>query len=406
MNKPYTNNSLPMKIVEELTKKLDISDSMFEDAESKYHAVAKFLGESTNPLLQDALIYPQGSINLRTVVKPHKKDEFDIDLVIHLPNTNSSHNSDMIHKLIGDRLKEDKSPYKNICESKNRCWTINYASQFHLDITPAINNAFVPAEEFHYTDTAELVPDKKLQEWKDSNPRGYAEWFSDIAKLMPIFVLRTITSFDSALSVKAINESYSVEDIPDNNEYKGLLRRTVQLLKKHRDNYFEERDSSLKDYKPISILITTLAAKSYKQIVFDRTEYSCPFEMMKDIVGQMHTFINQDYEFKVSNPTNENENFAEKWNTSSNYAKAFAQWQKAAYDELVELQEQSGIDTIGKILEKSYGKDSAQNVLTSFNHEVNHGRELGVIATSIIAASEATANIKENNFFGSHNESI
>lgn len=105
MSKTQTN-ALPMRIVEELTKGLDISDSMFKEAEKKYYAVAKYLGESTNPLLQGADIYLQGSMKLRTVVKPHKKDEFDIDLVILLPNVNSSHNSDMIHKLIGDRLKK------------------------------------------------------------------------------------------------------------------------------------------------------------------------------------------------------------------------------------------------------------------------------------------------------------
>ncbi|KAB7886775.1 hypothetical protein, partial [Poseidonibacter ostreae] len=112
MSKPHTN-TLPMKIVKELTKGLDISDSMYNDAETKYFAVAKYLGESSNPLLRDAIIYPQGSMKLGTVVKPHKKEEFDLDLVIHLPNVNSSYNSDLIHKLIGDRLKEKKSPYKD-----------------------------------------------------------------------------------------------------------------------------------------------------------------------------------------------------------------------------------------------------------------------------------------------------
>lgn len=395
-------NRLPIKIVEELTKGLDISDSMFKEAEKKYYAVAKYLGESTNPLLQGADIYLQGSMKLGTVVKPHKKDEFDIDLVILLPNVNSSHNSDMIHKLIGDRLKEDKSPYKNICEPKNRCWTINYKSEFHLDITPAINNAFVEAEVFHYTDTAELVPDKKLKEWKDSNPKGLAKWFSDIAKLMPIFILKRFVVFDSALSVKAINESYTIEDIPDNNEYKGLLRRTIQLLKKHRDYYFIERREAPEEYKPISILITTLATKSYEKIVFDKIEYSCPLEMMKDIVVQMHLFIKEENEFKVANPTNENENFAEKWNDDIEYAKAFYQWQKAAYEELDELQKQSGIDTIGKVLEKSYGKDSSNRVIESFNKEVNDGRDIGKIATGILSASEVTATVKENKFFGVH----
>lgn len=401
MSKTQTN-ALPMKIVEELTRGLDISDSMFKEAEKKYYAVAKYLGESTNALLQGADIYLQGSMKLRTVVKPHKKDEFDIDLVILLPNVNSSHNSDMIHKLIGDRLKEDKSPYKDICESKNRCWTINYKTRFHLDITPAINNAFVEAEVFHYTDTAELVPDKKLKEWKDSNPKGLAKWFSDIAKLMPIFVLKRFVSFDSALSVKAINESYTVEDIPDNNEYKGLLRRTIQLLKKHRDYYFLERKEAPEEYKPISILITTLATKSYEKIVLDRVEYSCPFEMMKDIVGQMHLFIKKENGFKVANPTNENENFAEKWNDDIEYAKAFAQWQKAVFKELDELQKQSGIDTIGRVLEKSYGKDSSNRVIESFNKEVKDGRDIGKIATGILTASEATATVKENKFFGVH----
>ena len=122
--------------------------------------------------------------------------------------------------------------------------------------------------------------------------------------------------------------------------------------------------------------------------------------MMKNIVGQMHLFIKKDNGFKVSNPTNENENFAEKWNTNVEYAKTFAKWQKAAYDELDELQKQNGMDTIGKILEKSYGKESSINVLDSLNKEVNHGREIGLAATSIITTTEATATIKENKFFG------
>lgn len=124
--------------------------------------------------------------------------------------------------------------------------------------------------------------------------------------------------------------------------------------------------------------------------------------MMKDIVGQMHIFIKEDNGFKVSNPTNENENFAEKWNTDVEYAKTFAKWQKAAYDELDELQKQSGMDTIGKILEKSYGKESSINVIDSLNKEVSYGREIGLAATSIITATEATATIKENKFFGVH----
>lgn len=399
MSKPQTN-TLPMKIVEELTKGLDISDSMYNDAESKYLAVAKYLGESASPLLQDTIIYPQGSMKLGTVVKPSKKEEFDLDLVIHLPKVDSNHNSDLIHKLIGDRLKEEKSPYKDMCEPKNRCWTINYKNKFHLDITPAISNPFVDAEEFHYTDTAELVPDKKLQEWKDSNPKGFAKWFSDIAKKMPLFVIRKLKAFDMNVSMESILENYTIEDIPDNNEYKGLLRKTVQFLKKHRDHYFNDRNTNYYKHKPISIVITTLVAKSYRKIIEENREYSCPFEMMKDTVKLMSTFIKHDNQYKVLNPTNDNENFAEKWNDDIRYVKAFAIWQEAAYNALIELQE-AKLHEIGSILEKSYGKDSCNNVLKSLSEKVNEDRENNILTTGIIASTSATNSVQANNFYGS-----
>lgn len=400
MSVPQKTNSLPMKIVEELTKNLDISDSMFKDAESKYLAVAKYLGESNNPLLQDAIIYPQGSINLRTVVKPIGKEEFDIDLVIHLPNVTKEHNSNNILKLIGDRLQDEKSIYKDKVTPLKRGWRINYATAFHLDITPAIDNAFVDAEEFHYTDTAELVADKELKLWKDSNPRGFAKWFSEIATKMPIFVIRTIKSFDSCVNLNTIMESYTIEDIPDNNEYKGLLRRAVQLLKKHRDYYFDKRNTIDSDFKPISIVITTLATKSYKMIIEEGREYSCPFEMLKDIVGNMHNFIKIGNEYKIVNPTNENENFAEKWNKDIKYAQAFAIWQQAVYDELVELQQQMGLDKIGLVLEKSYGKDSAESTIRTLTETVNKDREHNILTPTIITSTATTSTVKANNFFG------
>ncbi len=400
MSIPQKTNSLPMKIVEELTKNLDISDSMFNDAESKYLAVAKYLGESTNLLLQDAIIYPQGSINLRTVVKPIGKEEFDIDLVIHLPNVTKEHNSNNILKLIGDRLQDEKSIYKDKVTPLKRGWRINYATAFHLDITPAIDNAFVDAEEFHYTDTAELVPDKELKLWKDSNPRGFAKWFSEIATKMPIFVIRTIKSFDSSVTLNAIMESYTIEDIPDNNEYKGLLRRAVQLLKKHRDYYFNKRNTMDADFKPISIVITTLATKSYKMIIEEGREYSCPFEMLKDIVGNMDNFIKVGDEYKIENPTNKKENFAEKWNKDIKYVEAFATWQKAAYDELVELQQEIGIHKIGDLLEKSYGKDSAGTTMRALAETVNKDREHNILTPTIITSTAATSTVKANTFFG------
>lgn len=402
MSLPQKINSLPMKIVEELTKNLDISEDMFKDAESKYLSVAEYLGKSTNQLLQNAYIYPQGSINLRTVVKPIGKEEFDIDLVLSLPKVSNEHNPNDILKLIGDRLKDEKSIYKDKVSSLKRGWRINYSGNFHLDITPSINNPFVEAEEYYYTDTAELVPDKELKSWKHSNPRGFEKWFSEIASKIPIFVIKNIRVLDSKmLSLEETDlESYTIEEIPDNNQYKGLLRRTIQLLKRHRDFYFNERNKPFSDFKPISVVITTLATKSYKKIIDDKLEYSCPFDMLKDIVGNMHKFIKVNDEYKIVNPTNENENFAEKWNKDIKYVEAFATWQKAAYDELIELQKQIGLDKISLILEKSYGKDSAVSTIRALAEKVNKDREDNILTTTIITSTATTSTVKANNFFG------
>lgn len=404
MSLPPKINSLPMKIVEELTKNLDISDSKFHDAESKYLAVAKYLGESNNPLLQDAFIYAQGSINLRTVVKPIGKDEFDIDLVLNLPKVNNQDNPNDILKLIGDRLKDEASIYKDKVTSLKRGWRINYSGNFHLDITPSINNPFVEAEEYHYTDTSELVPDKELKSWKHSNPRGFEKWFSEIAEQMPIFVVRNLRVLDSKMLTleEAGLASYTIKDIPDHNEYKGLLRKTIQLLKRHRDYYFNKRNNFYNDFKPISIVITTLATKSYRMIIEEGREYSCPFDMLKDIVSNMNNFIKTGIEYKIVNPTNENENFAEKWNNDVRYKKAFIDWKEVVQNDLIKLQEQIGLHNIYQKVEDSFGKKYAQNVIDSFNKEINEEREKGRIASTILSSNSSTSTVKKNNFFGIH----
>ena len=387
--------SLPAKIILELTKSLDISKTMYDDAENKFKAIAKYLGESNNPLLQEAHIYPQGSMRLGTVTKPMNQDEFDLDLVIHLPNVTKEISSEHIHKIIGDRLKEH-SIYKELLIPLNRGWRIDYASSFHLDITPSIHNPFGLGEEYHFVDTAEFVPDKKLQEGKDSNPRGYASWFDEIDKLIPIF---SVPTFESAHIASA--RDYKVDDLPEYKKFKGIIKRVVQLLKRHRDVYFNEREKALTDYKPISVLVTTLAAKSYRKIIEDRIEYSCPFEMMKDIVKNMHTFIEKEYDgFYVKNPTNEKENFAEKWKTNKKYSEAFYQWQNAAYAELVKLQKPNGIDNIQKSLSESYGQSYANKVISSLNSEVEDKRSKLILAPSILVSNAATNEIKTNTFFG------
>jgi hypothetical protein len=92
-----------------------------------------------------------------------------------------------------------------------------------MDITPSIPN---PNCRFG----GELVPDKTLKMWKASNPTGYKRLFEERAKLAPVIRLRKHVAVDSA---RANLEPYS-----DAGGFKGILRRSVQMAKRHRDIMF------------------------------------------------------------------------------------------------------------------------------------------------------------------------
>ena len=108
-------------------------------------------------------------------------------------------------------------------EEKKRCWRLNYAREFHLDISPTIVN-------LKCTKGGELVPDKKLRDWHPTNPAGYKALFETRANLQPrVQIAKFAYARDHA----------QVEPFPTKPTGKGVLRRTVQLLKRHRDIYYQ-----------------------------------------------------------------------------------------------------------------------------------------------------------------------
>lgn len=76
-----------------------------------------------------------------------------------------------VKRLLGMRLRAN-GRYAPILEEMPRCWRLNYANEFHMDITPSIPNLLCASGD-------ELVPDKTLRCWKASNPKGYRALCSD-----------------------------------------------------------------------------------------------------------------------------------------------------------------------------------------------------------------------------------
>jgi len=288
-NKEFLLNENLSQLVDEL----DLPEAKYELAIKRYELIGEYLSDEKSPLsVYDPQIYSQGSFRLGTVVSPLTSDEYDIDLVCELQCESQIAQKELF-ELIGARLKENDN-YKKILKAKRRCWRLEYANEFHMDILPAVPDKNDGSNSI-------LIPDKKLEHWHSSNPKGYVEWF--FSQMSP-------------LRLELIKEARGeVEEVPFY-KYKTPLQKAIQLLKRHRDIAFQEDE----DDKPISIIISTLAAKAYQN---EPNLYQAVLNII-DRMPQQFDIING--EAVVLNPVNQKENFADKWSEHPVRRTKFINW--------------------------------------------------------------------------------
>jgi hypothetical protein len=139
--------------------------------------VAVWLSGSADPVLRAIRVYPHGSAGLGTSVKPLGREDFDVDLICLVLGFTADRSPAELKRIVGARLREN-ARYAGMLEEKKRCWRLDYAREFHLDISPTIVNS-------KCTKGGELVTDKKLHNWKPTNPTGYKALFETRARLQP-----------------------------------------------------------------------------------------------------------------------------------------------------------------------------------------------------------------------------
>lgn len=381
-NLSYEQKQQFVGFLETICQELEITESQHKEAQRRYETIGNWLSKSDDYRLMLSQIYPQGSIKIGTTVKPISHDEFDVDLVYHLKMVNGDTSPSAVNKLVGDRLRVDQK-YKKMMEPLKRGWRINYANEFHLDITPSIKNP-------QCQNGGELVPDRKLQDWKPSNPLGYAKWFEAHAALQPQMIIE--------MAAKA-----EVEPFPGQSQFKGVLKRSVQIFKRLRDVYFQYKNSEI---KPISVIITTLAAKSYKNCVENR-QHSSELDLLMDILDGMEDFI-RIYNisgkkiYVVPNETTTGENFAEKWNIDHKRADAFYEWKEAALSTLNNFWTLEGWDVINAKMSESFGPRVVRRSFSKYNQAINDSRTnrtLKVLPGIGFAANKGIK-VPPNTFFG------
>lgn len=378
-------------VLEEICRELELTISQYESAKVSYEAVAAWLSASGNPLLQNLVLYAHGSVALGTTVRPLNREDFDVDLICKVLGVPLGTSPADLKRIIGQRLREN-AVYAAMLEEKKRCWRLNYAREFHLDISPTVPNP-------NCNNGGELVPDKNLRIFKPTNPTGYRQLFERRCLLEPRF--KSEARFASDTVAKA-----DIAPFPSRRVRKGILRRVVQLLKRHRDIAFA---LVKEDIAPISIILTTLAAKSYEFCV-QQFEFETELDVVVATIQLMPHFIdrpviNGRQVYMVANETTEGENFAERWNSEPERAAAFYRWHNKVLTDFEALASLEGLDLMTDRLSKSLGDRVVHKVMDARTAEISDARaarKLFVAPTVglTLTSSAQAAPVPKNTHFG------
>ena len=305
MNNYQSNNLLEM-ILEEI----QLPDYIYEQAKKRYEDIGLWLENYPNTQCFSPTVFPQGSFRLGTAVKPVGREEFDLDLVCNIQSgiLKEMNTQKDLKELVGNALMSynKEKDIKDKLIEKRRGWRLVYADKlkFHMDILPCTPDitTIIPDSKFDkhlvsITDNQSTCYSVKVNKWLVSNPEGFAQWFESRVKTNLIFGLDT----------------HVFNDLP-RYRWKTPLQKSIQLLKRHRDVMFFDNQ----DLKPISIIITTLAANIYQS----------ESDVATAITNILEGMINSDSISKsyVPNPVNPEENFADKWGSTPELRENFERW--------------------------------------------------------------------------------
>lgn len=394
-----------INIIDALGESLDISETQYNNLVTSYNAVGNYL--ESDPLFAPyhPVVTPQGSLRLGTIIQPiSDDDDLDVDLVYRLAGKHPNWTQKNIKDKVGQRLN-DSERYASMIQNKEgrRCWTLLYRDssdnpkeKYHMDILPSVTNTGYDERlkrmlqstysQENANATAIRITDRKneplygnsiiINEWLRSNPDGYAFWFASRCKV-----------FESRETFVLAN----VIPIGRYNKKKYPLQRIVQILKRHRDWMFVNDTED----KPISIIITTLAASAYMG-------EANILDSLLNVVQRMGNFIDQSTGVcKILNPVDPSENFADKWIEKPRKKENFFKWLRQVEHDLESIVNSKNNNWQGLIGE-SFGHAVSQRTCNTYAQKMKNAIAAGTVligSTGTMGAVGKVAN-GANTFFG------
>ena len=337
-------------IFDNLADGLNITQTMMKKAETAYNALGEHIKNSNEEW--DVIVYPQGSFQLGTVIKPvNDEEQYDVDLVVLVKTPYYD----------AEMLRNEVLQVEGKIENKKPCIRIQYAdsSQFHMDIASA--------QEIGITNDTSIniarFDGNERYFYEISNPKGYIDWFK-----------KTMQFEELQRSQRALFEKCQTEvEELELSKMRTPLQKAIQILKRHRDIFFADRENA--DDRPSSIIITTLCAMAYEDL---RGKYEKD-NIYLTVVNMLEKFPayvkkNSEGDYYLENPSNPKENFLKKWCDNPALVVAFEQWIFKARTDIIYNPEafiEDNPQELRKSLYESFGQRDADIALD------NYGKQLG-----------------------------
>lgn len=319
------SNSFLDDMLKGICLKIQPSESMVERFENSYKVIEDILRNAPPGSIihkVDLKVFVHGSILTDTVVRPIHQDELDLDVVILFRLDHREVNPRAVQDEIYKLLIADER-YKDKVVKKPRCVTIQYKTNFHIDLMPAL------PEFLNFEDDWILVPHKlgeNLYDWQSSNPIGLNKWLTSIERNYRL---------DSARHIILNEASIEVSPFPKPKRYKSNIRYIIQLLKRARDHHFKDDPDAKKIARSIALLVLT--GNHYRPFAGNL------ISEMLHVVSSIEEVTADYMNIHVYNPLHmdreetDREDFAEKWRQDRSLYLKFRAWIKSLKEELDEI---------------------------------------------------------------------
>ena len=178
----------------------------------------------------------QGSYGLDTLVKPvNEDDEYDADIQVVM-NPNPNWQAQDYLKAVSDTLSLENNLVDKI-ESGNRCVTLNYAGDFHLDVVPRVTR-----QGGHF------ICNWEKNCFEETDGTGYRNWLSGKSRITRVNLKRVIRLLKY------------VRDRQDNYIAKSILLTTLA------GNAIDPSDQGTESVRTVANTLTTVLTRMDKYL--------------------------------------------------------------------------------------------------------------------------------------------